>query len=167
MNTEEIKTYRQKLEEEIRHKAALLEAYKLVEADIELRDVPPPVAKIPTAPGSLAETAKPLPEVPVNGTHHNGSNGIPYGKNSRLVRNAINHMPGVYSVRTIHSWLKNHGEKIAKVQVATVLNRLKDKGEIVVSRHGSGRRPTTFRSRGQSPAETISPETGQSNGGAG
>jgi hypothetical protein len=162
MNTEEIKTYRQKLEEEIRHKAALLEAYKLVEADIESRDVPP-VEKPPVESANATENAKPQSEVATNGAVHNGSNGNSYGENSRIVRNAISHMEGNYSVRTLYSWLKVRGVPIAKDQVGTVLNRLREKGEITVCRYGSGRRPTTYKVNAH---ETISPETGQNNGGA-
>jgi hypothetical protein len=155
MDSDEIKNRKLRLEQEIqakqeemRKQLALLEAYRLVELDMDMRELCGEPGLTPTS----ASSAGAQPIAATNGSEHNMSangdsnqEGREYGYNSRMVDLAISHMTDTYSLREIHKWLKDRGENITKDQVATVLVRFRDSRKITVCRHGKGRRPTTYK----------------------
>lgn len=140
MTDNDIINNRQRIEEEIRARMALLEAYKLVEADVESRKVQHQDA----APQRDVVRVAPIP---------NGSHKVPvqaaskeYGYNSKIVRSAIGNIVGTFSIRTLMDHFRKRGDKITKGEISTVLSRFREKGEIVIVRHGRGRKPAIYKS---------------------
>jgi hypothetical protein len=130
------------LDKEIAERQKLKEAYRLVREDLERQ-------------GSNGANAAPadddgidffsvLPDEEPRATY-----GPPtekeYGENTKLVRRAISKMTDDYTIRDIHSYLRTHGHDLGINPIATVLNRLKNNGEIKVRVPGAGRRPTLFK----------------------
>lgn len=133
---EEIKKIEERealLDREIIERQKLKEAYRLVREDLAQHN---------------RNGASPEPDVATMllVPHHGDSpKEKEYGGNTRLVRQAISKMPGDYTIREIHYYLRGHGFPLGMNAIATVLNRLKKNNEIHVRRFGMGRRPTLFK----------------------
>jgi uncharacterized protein (UPF0335 family) len=131
---EEIRKIEARLAKEISERQALIEAYRTVREDLSRHGN--------SNGANQHDGGVDLLLVP---HHPTGAAEKGYGENTRLVRQAISKMPIDYNIRDIYNYLRGHGYQIGVNPIATVLMRLKKKGEIQEAQAGRGRRPAVFK----------------------
>jgi hypothetical protein len=127
--TEQVAEKQRQLREEVRQREELLKAYDLVMTD--LRGGSSSAQQIVVHPQIVATNGAPFPE-------------RGYGRITHLVRTAMNELDTDFTIKNVHSHLTELHPNMSLDSVTTVINRLRDKGEIRVRRAGSGRRATIF-----------------------
>ena len=119
----ELEENEKRLEKEIEEKQQLLDSIRRTRVYIQ------------QGPRELAQTR--------NGTAV--ASGTEYGKNTRLVRGAIEAMTKNYTFKDIRAFLAGAGTPLSTEAINVVINRLKRVGEIREFRKGKGRRAAIYK----------------------
>jgi hypothetical protein len=119
----ELEENEKRLEKEIQEKQQLLDSIRRTREYIQ------------HGPRELAQTR--------NGT--TAPSGTEYGKNTRLVRGAIEAMTKNYTFKDIRAFLAGAGTPLSTEAINVVINRLKRVGEIKEFRKGKGRRAAIYK----------------------
>jgi hypothetical protein len=77
-----------------------------------------------------------------------------YGGIAEAVREAIRMAPETYTGGKLFTILEKLNKPLSKLQIATVLNRFTDKGEIKVHKKGKGNRATIYKKHSAEPQST-------------
>jgi hypothetical protein len=143
------------LEKEIQAKAELLKAYKAVRLDLEKKQnyQQPQVPREASLEKSATSVSAPTTNTATPTASEKIARLVLYGRNTRLVRQAINSMTTPYSHVEIGRWIEEQSSganKLKTTEICSVLARLKRTNHIEIAAPGSGRRPDFFKPRSSS-----------------
>jgi hypothetical protein len=143
MDSQIVTQFRKQLEDEIAERKSILDAYRLVEADLIRR------ACGGALPSSTETAIPPSPgKLPFNYAHTTAGH-------SALVRESLPHMPEHFTMNDVEAWIRGQGYQVDRQAISFVLSRFGRKGEITVVSPGQGKRPGVF-SNSVRPTPTLS-----------
>lgn len=136
MKVKEILSAKLSLENSLKKQQELLHAYELVLNDLHAKKGGNKI-KLPAVIEEAVEESKPKKGRKVS------KRG--YGRNTKLVREAVENQSGVFTFREILSTLAAHKKKLKPTAVTVVLNRLVKLGDLKIAEAGSGRRAVKYK----------------------
>jgi hypothetical protein len=188
LTLDEIATHRARLREEIMERECLLAAFDVVEKyaasghrpksmqlgsllsallpsrpAVELKELS--TSATPTSLPPPARAALP-PTPPVERYVHPELKALRYnlhGRNSNLVRWAIQRMKEDYSLHDIGAMLEREGAPVRPPEISVVLTRLKARGEIEEIKRSAGPHPAIFRKVESATPFPANPEDSAAN----